>query len=384
MTLFPVSSANEVQSSDEVCATTSTGENDLVLNEASSSNENMSKDDQVSQSSEISQTDQNLISSSDAVQHGDIMLDHHTQPPMSSGDAIAHEIVTTSEDGSNSQTLYVAIQPPGGNHGDMSHDQPAVYLEVVESGNLSEQITSAGQVLEGQMIIQQATSTTGGTTVVPASSILTVDQDTLSTMQAEMIAVQVLSQSGDVQLFQNKPGSTTQVVPVTTISSGDLQALTQANLVTSSMSAVTDLLVQSSSGTSLTAVTTTGTEQDNAGVSTTTDITIDTSGSSDALQAVSTTGDDEIEAAQVESEENAGDDETMIVEEEKTAEDALPGELEKPKYTCEICGKAYIRSWSFYGHMREHASGDKQHKCSVCEKVFNYASNLRQHMLIHT
>jgi hypothetical protein len=42
MILFPVSSANEVQSSDEVCATTSTGENDLVLNEASSSNENVS------------------------------------------------------------------------------------------------------------------------------------------------------------------------------------------------------------------------------------------------------------------------------------------------------------------------------------------------------
>ena len=34
--------------------------------------------------------------------------------------------------------------------------------------------------------------------------------------------------------------------------------------------------------------------------------------------------------------------------------------------------------------MREHASGDKQHKCTVCEKVFNYASTLRQHMLIHT
>ena len=49
-------------------------------------------------------------------------------------------------------------------------------------------------------------------------------------MQAEMIAVQVLSQSGDVQLFQNKPGSTTQIVPVTTISSGDLQALTQVTI----------------------------------------------------------------------------------------------------------------------------------------------------------
>lgn len=34
--------------------------------------------------------------------------------------------------------------------------------------------------------------------------------------------------------------------------------------------------------------------------------------------------------------------------------------------------------------MREHASGEKQHKCDVCGKIFNYASNLRQHMLIHT
>ena len=34
--------------------------------------------------------------------------------------------------------------------------------------------------------------------------------------------------------------------------------------------------------------------------------------------------------------------------------------------------------------MREHASGEKNHKCDICDKVFNYASNLRQHMLIHT
>ena len=111
----------------------------------------MSKDD--SQSSEISQTDQNLITSSNEVHNNDILLDHRA--PISSSDAVAHEIVTTSEDGSNSQTLYVAIQPPGGNHGDVSHGQPAVFLEVVESGNLSEQIATAGQVLEGQMILHQ-------------------------------------------------------------------------------------------------------------------------------------------------------------------------------------------------------------------------------------
>ena len=114
----------------------------------------MSKDNQVSQSSEIS--DQSIISSSDGV-HNDITLDTSTQS-ISSADAVTHEVITTSDDGGNSQTLYVAIQPPGGNHGDMSHDQPAVYLEVVESGNLSEQITNAGQMLEGQMIIQQGIS----------------------------------------------------------------------------------------------------------------------------------------------------------------------------------------------------------------------------------
>ena len=50
-------------------------------------------------------------------------------------------------------------------------------------------------------------------------------------MQAEMIAVQVLSQAGDVQLFQKEPGSSTQIVPVTTISSSELRALTQVKTV---------------------------------------------------------------------------------------------------------------------------------------------------------
>ena len=39
---FLVSSANKVQSSDEVCSTTTTDQNDLVVNEASSTNDTVS------------------------------------------------------------------------------------------------------------------------------------------------------------------------------------------------------------------------------------------------------------------------------------------------------------------------------------------------------
>ena len=47
--------------------------------------------------------------------------------------------------------------------------------------------------------------------------------------------------------------------------------------------------------------------------------------SSDGVPAVSTTGDDEIHVA----EENTGGSEAMVVEDEKTAEDALPGGNDK-------------------------------------------------------
>ena len=48
-----------------------------------------------------------------------------------------------------------------------------------------------------------------------------------------------------------------------------------------------------------------------------------TSEISEVVPAVSTTG--EIEQGHIEGDENPGESETMIVEEEKTAEDALPG-----------------------------------------------------------
>lgn len=56
----------------------------------------------------------------------------------------------------------------------------------------------------------------------------------------------------------------------------------------------------------------------------------------------------------------------------------------KEKYTCEICGKVYLRPWSYYSHMREHAAGDKNHTCEICNKQFQNVNNLKQHMLIHT
>lgn len=121
----------------------------------------MRSESEVSQSSEVSQTDQDEISSSDAVHNNGIELVRadEEQPVTSAEDAVAHEVVTTSEDAENPPTLYVAIQPQNGNHGGMSQHQPAMFLEVVESGNLSEQITSAGHVLEGQMVIQPGNTT---------------------------------------------------------------------------------------------------------------------------------------------------------------------------------------------------------------------------------
>ena len=80
--------------------------------------------------------------------------------PVTSGDqeAISQEVVTTSTDiSSESQTLYVAIQPSSGNDGDgnVSEDQPAVYVEVVEASNLCHHLTGDGQMLEGSMILAE-------------------------------------------------------------------------------------------------------------------------------------------------------------------------------------------------------------------------------------
>lgn len=361
----------EAQGSDEVCATTQCQQDVSTSNEAIPKESSSLETEQTPQSREILQTVQNLITSSSTTQSGPHnLVTFHDQnaaiQAVTSGnhEGISQEVVTTSTDAVNSQpqTLYVAIQPQSGGHnnGDVSEDQPAVYLEVVEASNLSDQITSEGQVLEGQMIIEQASSTSNGSTGMATSLLSQVlDQATLSTMQAEMIAVQVLSQSatGDVQFFQQQPNA--QIIPVSSIASADLQSsLTQASVGTLAVTVTQPSQVTSSE--QIAVVTTTS---DAPSISQAAAIT----GGEAENQATGATG-----------------EEPMAVDQERRAEDAEPGEDDKPKYTCEICGKAYIRSWSYYGHMREHASGEKQHKCDVCEKVFNYASNLRQHMLIHT
>lgn len=56
----------------------------------------------------------------------------------------------------------------------------------------------------------------------------------------------------------------------------------------------------------------------------------------------------------------------------------------KQRYTCEICNKSYIRSWSYYGHLREHAGGPKEHKCYMCHKVFTTIAGLKQHLQVHS
>lgn len=120
-------------------------------------------DETTPQSSEISQTDQNLITSSDTVHHepDSITFAENTDAQaVTSGDhdGISQDVVTTStDDNSQPQTLYVAIQPRSSDHndGEVTEDQPAVYVEVVEASNLSDQIATEGQVLEGQMIIEQ-------------------------------------------------------------------------------------------------------------------------------------------------------------------------------------------------------------------------------------
>lgn len=333
--------------------------------------------------------------------------DHQGESQVVSNADVASQEVTTSANDSETQqaqTLYVAIQP-GANMESGQGDQPAVYLEVVEAGSGTEVTSSEGQVnlVQEEMVIDNASSTE--VTTIPTSVLSQVmDQATLSTMQAEMIAVQVLSQSatGDIQYLQHQ--SPARFIPIVTSTDtstlNSLQAtLSQMPLATLQISpsqpGATTQTIQLPGGQtiqvplSVTQMSALASSQTDTGGVTTSGGTLTTS--TEAIIAAATSA--EAAAAAVAQEQGA----TLVTVHPAVIEapaDGTEGGHEgeehdgdddgKPKYTCEICGKSYIRSWSYYGHMREHASGEKQHKCEVCGKIFNYASNLRQHMLIHT
>ena len=55
----------------------------------------------------------------------------------------------------------------------------------------------------------------------------------------------------------------------------------------------------------------------------------------------------------------------------------------KEKLTCEICGKSYIRPWSYYTHLREHEDEPKKHQCMTCNKIFSNVNGLKQHLSTH-
>ncbi|XP_076063389.1 uncharacterized protein LOC143038258 isoform X2 [Oratosquilla oratoria] len=68
-----------------------------------------------------------------------------------------------------------------------------------------------------------------------------------------------------------------------------------------------------------------------------------------------------------------------VFQELVAGKDSHPPACRKQIWTCNECGKPFIRASHLYSHMKTH-TGDKHYKCDACGKRFDYESSLKVHV----
>ena len=57
--------------------------------------------------------------------------------------------------------------------------------------------------------------------------------------------------------------------------------------------------------------------------------------------------------------------------------------LNKHRFTCNTCGKRFVRKYNWLRHSREHER-EKKFTCDICNKKFHRAYYLTEHKRVHT